>query len=352
MTTQNISKYISDIKGNILKADVSNNTFAHAIDTNELLLKRDGSWIEWRFDHNTGFYQLPGTDIVLNHTPLTHLDISDTNTKIHNSDGFDIRGTTMPIDRLHAQTGNWSMSNNSDQQPPSYHDNLINNKPGLRFTQNNSLVTTDQHARQRVYHGNFTVFIVVELHKYYENLNTNELHDSMDRIIDGMFWGSHAVHGGYDNNGGNNIGLWYDRTFSSSTGYLYIRPMGLGMHQSHHAQVKSNNEPYLSGTDLSITPMVICSQYHAAYNGVGYSNESSDVDMSPASNIASVNVCNYQFYSAQSNGYMHTLNGLRFGGKGGFNLGEYMLFNNTLSVDEINSVGSHLATKWGSVWQS
>lgn len=348
MTTQNISKYISDTKGNILKADVSNNTFAHAIDTNELLLKRDDSWIEWRFDHNTGFYQLPGTDIVLNHTPLTHLDISDTNTKIHNSDGFDIRGTSMPVDRVYAQAGSWSMSNNSDRKPPSYHDNLINNMPGLNFTINDSLVTTDHHARQRVYHGEFTAFIVVELHKYYENLDTNTLHDSMDLGIEGMLWGSHAVHHGSDNLGGSNVGVWYDR----GVGYIYIRPMGLGMHQSHAAQIRNVNEPFLSGIDLTLKPMVICSQYHAAHNGVGYSNESSDVDMDVSSNIATVNVCNYQFYTGQSNGYMHTLNGLRFGAKGGFNLGEYMLFNSVLSIDEINNVGSHLATKWGSVWQS
>ena len=352
MTTQNISKYITDTKRNILTADVPDNTFAHAIDTNELLLKRDGSWIEWRFDHNTGFYQLPGTDIVLNHTPLTHLDISDTNTKIHNSDSVDIRNTISSIDRVYAQTGSWSMSNNSDQAPPSYHDNLINNMPSLRFLTNNSLVTTDHHVRQRVYHGDFTAFIVVELHKYYESLDTNELHDSIDRIIDGMFWGSHAVHHGVDSDGGSNIGLWYDRAHSSSTGYLYLRPMGLGMMHGHNARVASNNEPFLSGTDLSTSPMVICSQYHAAHNGVGYSSESSDVDLNPTSNVASVNVCNYQFKVVQSDGYMNTLNGLRFGGKGGFNLGEYMLFNSALSVDEIDSVGSHLATKWGSVWQS
>jgi hypothetical protein len=352
MTTQNISKYISDTKRNILTADVSDNTFAHAIDTNELLLKRDGSWIEWRFDHNTGFYQLPGTSIVLNHTPLTHLDISNTNTKIHNSDGVDARNISSSIDRVYAQAGSWSMSNNNDQAPPSYHDNLINNMPGLRFLSYNSLVTTDHHVRQRVYHGNFTAFIVVELRKYYESLDSNELHDSMDRIIDGMFWGSHAVHIGIDGIGGNNIGLWYDRTYSGTTGYLYIRPMGLGMHNSHHVQIRSDNEPFVSGTDLSTSPMVICSQYHSAYNGVGYSNESSEVDFDPTSSIASVNVCNYQTYTAQSVTFTHTLNGLRFGGKGGFNLGEYMLFNSALSTDEINSVGSHLATKWGSVWQS
>jgi len=348
MTTQNISKYISDTKRNILTADVSNNTFAHAIDTNELLLKRDGSWIEWRFDHNTGFYQLPGTDIVLNHTPLTHLDISDTNTRIHNSDGVDARVGTMGVDRVYAQAGSWSMSNNSDQAPPSYHDSLINNKPGLSFTKNNSLVTTDPHVRQRVYHGDFTTFIVVMLHKYYVSLDSSELHDNVDRVIDGMLWGSHAVHHGVDGQGGSNIGMWYDR----GVGYMHIRPMGMGMHQSHYTQIRSTNEPFLSGTDLSITPMVICSQYHAAHNGVGHSNESSDVFMNISSNMASVNVCNYQSYTATSNNYMHTLNGLRIGGKGGFNLGEFIIFNSALSIDEIDTVGSHLATKWGSVWQS
>jgi len=352
MTTQNISKYISDTKRNILSADVSNNTFAHAIDTNELLLKRDGSWIEWRFDHNTGFYQLPGTDITLNHTPLTHIDISDTNTKIHDNDGFDVRGSNRMFDRVYAQAGAWSMSNNSDTKTPTYHDNLINNLPGLYFSSKNSLVTTDLDVRQRVYHGDFTAFIVVELHKYYESLDSNVLHDSMDLVLDGMLWGSHAVHTGIDSHGGSNIGLWYDRVYSGQTGYIYIRPMGQGMHQSHHAQIKSNNEPFLSGTDLTTIPMIICSQYHSAYNGVGYSNETSAADLKPGSSIASVNVCNYQSYVATSNGRVHTLNGLRIGNKGGFKLGEYMMFNSALSTSEINDVGSHLATKWGSVWQS
>lgn len=348
MTTQNISKYISDTKKNILIADVSDNTFAHAIDTNELLLKRDGSWIEWRFNHNTGTYQLPGTDIVVNNTPLTHLDVSDTNTILHNNDGIDIRGSNMPIDRVHAQAGTWSMTNNTNQQPPVYRENLINNLPGLYFSNNSSLVTTDLHVRQRVFHGDFTAFMVVKPRNYYQDWGDTTPYDSFDRRVESMLWGSHSVHLGVDGYGGHNIGLWLDQ---ASTAF-YVRPMGLGLYQSHQAQIRTDTEPYTSGIDLRETPMIICSQYNSAHNSMGYTLETSDPDPIPTSNIVTVNVCNYQFYTARANSYTHTLAGLRLGGKGGFNLGEFMIFNSAMSTNDINNVGSHLATKWGSAWQS
>lgn len=352
MTTQNISDYISDTKSNILASQASVNTLAHAVDTNELLLKRSTGWTQWRLDHNTGAYQLPDTNIVLQHAPLTHVDVSDTRTQLLGTDRQDIRHTNDQLKQLVPQAGTWTMEPCNNSSAPVLNDNTLNGLASLRFNSTASLITSDLNVRTRPYHGDFTAFAVVKLIRYYSDWGETALHSSEDKNLDGLIWGSHNTHGGYDGQGGQYVGAWFDH----ATTAFYIRPIGNGMHQSHHAQVTNSNEPYLSGVDLLEMPIVICSQYNSSHNSLSHKHQSTDPDLHTTGGVTiTVNVCNYQKYTGHSNygtQYSCILNGLRFGGEGGFDLGEFVLFNSALERDEIDAVGSHLATKWGSVWQS
>jgi hypothetical protein len=352
MTTQNISDYISDTKSNILASQASVNTFAHAVDTNELLLKQSNGWTQWRLDHNTGAYQLPDTSIVLQHAPLTHVDVSDTRTQLLGTDQQDIRHTDNQLKQLVPQTGAWTMSPCDDSSTPVVLNNSLNGLTSLRFNATASLITSDLNVRTRPYHGDFTAFTVVKLIRYYNDWDDITLNSSEDKNLDGMIWGSHNTHGGYDGQGGQYVGAWFDHVTTA----FYIRPTGNGLHQSHQAIISNTNEPYLSGVDLLEMPIVICSQYHSSHNSLSHKHQTTDPDLhTTGGSTISVNVCNYQKVVYQDNygpQYACILNGLRFGGEGGFDLGEFVLFNSALERDEINTVGSHLANKWGSVWQS
>ena len=349
MTIQNISNYISDTKQNILASDSSVNTFAHAVDTNELLLKQQTGWMQWTPPHNSGVYQLPGSDVYVQNGPLTHIDISDTSTQLIGTDKQNVRNTNDTIKQLVPQVGHWNMGPATTTGAPVLHSDLINNLPGLRFTEESSLVTTDPHVRNRPYHGDFTVFLVIKLIKYYNDWGDSTIRDSLDINLDGTLWGSHNTHRGVDSIGGHVIGLGYD--YSSTI--IYLRPHGISRTHSHHLQIKNTEEPYLSGVDLLTTPMVICCKFHSSHNGLSFADETTDVDLfTVGDSILSLNVCNYNKYTQSTTNQVHVLNPIRIGGDGAFDLGEFILFNNKLTAQEENLIGSHLANKWGSVWQS
>ena len=348
MTTVNISKYISDTKQNILSSGASENTFAHAVDTNELLLKLSTGWTQWRFDDSTGVYQLPDTDIVTSGLPLTHIDVSDTRTGLINHHNLNARDTKTDMARVTPQIGGWIMTKATNSNMPTLHDNLLNGKPGIKFLNKDSLITHDIDVRQRVYHGSFTMFMVFKLHKYWNEWGDNTLQNRIGRTLMGTLWGSSNAHMGQDNSGGQTIGAWFDHNVNTD---IHLRPMGSGLIQSHYVRIRNSNEPYLSGHDLMEIPIVLCMHYGSSYNGVAFADESTNVDVSSSGgSIISMSICNYQNYAWSSTSSVHTLNGLRIGGYGGFDLGEFILYNNTLPRDEVNHIGAHLANKWGSVW--
>jgi len=348
MTTINISKYISDTKQNILKSNANENTFAHAVDTNELLLKLSTGWTQWRFDDSTGVYQLPDTSIVTSGLPLTHIDVSDTRTEMTNHHNMNARDKKTDMRRVTPQTGSWIMSNATNSTMPTLHDNLLNGRPGLRFLQKDSLITQNINVRQRVYHGEFTMFMVFKLHKYFNGWDDNTLQNRVGRTLTGTLWGSSNAHLGSDNHGGETIGAWFDHNSNTD---LHLRPMGNSSNQSQYVRIRNSNEPYLSGIDLMEIPIVLCMQYSSKYNGITFADETSRADItSPGGSTISMNACNYQTYAWASKYSVNTMNGLRIGGSGGFDLGEFILYNNTLPRDEVHQIGSHLANKWGSVW--
>ena len=350
MTLKNISKYISDTKRNILNSDHPEDTFAHAVDTNELLHKQSNKWVTWRMDHNMGSYNLPDTNITTQNTPLLHMDVSDISTSILDHDKQRVHHESIEIKSVIPQVSGWVMSNPSVSRPPLYDQSLINNLPGLKFTNKSALMTHDNMVNSRVYHGDFTVFMAVQLHEYYINWNESVITDNPDRTNVGLLWGCHNSHAGSSSTyTSTHIGGWYEHSINR----IAIRPIGARLMHSHGANISPTSEPYLSGVDLKDAPMIICWQYSSSHNGLYHTHESSEPDLhAPGGCVMSININNYIKSTWSSDIDELVLSGLRLGGLGGFNLGEYLIYNNTMNQNDINNIGSHLATKWGADWQS
>ena len=341
---KDINIFIRDTQQNIFNtgADVDNK-FAVATDTGSVFVSRDGGWLEWKAQSSIiGEYNLPGTELIIPHAPIVHVDATDINTLLTKDSQAPTQNQQVAV--VNSQVGDYVLTQPESTKRPTYHDDLLNSRPGLRFRDTQFLKTHNPAQIKNTYKNDFTIFMVFKPKKIWKNWNnTNDETDPNVQLeTTNSHWTLYDCAGGF-----HDYESSYLRTvYESTTHPTYFRYTLYGGGEYTHHNINKNSGD-LSELGLNPREDVLIHVRRITSDALG---ETLNTDILSYNGDA---------YCVRNNVNNDTTT-VRFRGltlAGGFrgvaeiDVGEYLMFNGALNNQQLNQVGSHLGTKWGTAWK-
>lgn len=362
--TQQISKYVRDTEHNILRSDKSiSGVWSFAVDTGNLFLTYQGALLQWNSrETKPASYTIGSTTYQCQ--PIAHVDASDIS--ILKNQNFQTPENGQSVVELSSLSdgGVATFEQTTGSKTPVFRQNQLgNNLHSLRFS-NGSYMNSDSVFNTITHTGAFTVLMVLRFLPTWANWHRYGKTDSTpgtNEWINGMNPGQSL-----------NTGLFHGTVSQRYTSYSsYI---GSGM-RWHAANNNWRVEPGVNGNGI--------------YNGdnqesdwenkmwSSYSNPLQDYGSDPLTDTiilcwefpdtqpdprgahsVRVSTGGKARYYNQRVYYPAMLSGLTIGqynswftGAGGhFDLGEMLVFNNSFDRTSLNTLGTHLSTKWNATW--
>ena len=379
-TSNNISSYIKDTEDNIRQLDrtTNNNTWATAVDTGTMFLIRNGALYQWKPTSTSGTKYTWGTgstQIQIDGPVMTHFDADNSSHMLNQ--------TLQPVQPGESITrlkpsGAFSELRAFGNNAPIYKSNVFGTKPGLEL--DNCGFVSDSNLS---FHGSFTVMMVMKwlpntwtnyfgarsIDTAYPGNDQGQIGNEFDPNDNGYsssprFWGSSAVTTTRTQDRFIGSRALYAEAAANTGWQWYVEGGGINISDNQDAEFQDHvgmeNTRTTEGAngytsyDLSFDPLglrgaqtPIIMTYRYEYNpenttGVG----------GTYAGLCTVNV-NGGYRNKYRNinmFYKPTLQGLKIGEKGTHSLGELLIVNAALPLEQINRLGTAMASKWGGQW--
>lgn len=363
--TQQITKYVRDTEYNIIRSDKSiSGVWSFAVDTGNLFLTYQGSLLQWN-PRTTRLSDYTIGNNTYKCQPIAHVDASDTSTlKNQNFQIPDNGQSVAEVSCINAGGASVFEQQVGSKTPVFRQNQLGTNLHSLRFS-NGAFMNSDSVFNTVTYTGGFTVFMVLRFLPSFLNFDrygkTDTTQGTNEWVKDGMSPTQTF-----------NCGLFHGTVSQKYT--QYSTNIGAGMRWN-----STNNswrvEPGVSGNYLDnrdnqegdfensmwssyINPL-------ENYNLNAFDDtiilcwEFPDTTEKPrGGHFVRVSTCGKAKFVDKNVSYPALLKGLSIGqynswftGNGGhFDLGEMIVFNNAFTRSSLNEIGTHLATKWNTLW--
>ena len=340
-----INKYIKDTEHNILLNDRSvDGTFAFATDTGKLFLSDNNRWVVWEPKSKQSRFEYPGLDLVLDSQPLVLIDATDMSTMYNNTNTrlSDLDATESQVARIdNLVTCKHNLQQPTFIQQPTCVKNLFGNLPGIRFDNKQTLFSQTGSTRDT---GSFTLMLVMRNHTIHETWNTPRADVSLQS--------RRGICGDY-----NYRSITTGKTFGLA---VYEQPTYIRYHlNGGNINSDSNAHTISSGSD----------------------DDLNDVGIDPHNDPLIITLIGDGNTRLEKQTMSHmSINGGLFGGQkvfpegdffeltsfalgtgaragsttysGGLDVGYCVLFNDVLTPNQLNILGSHLADKFNTTWKN
>lgn len=344
-----LTSYTKSTEANILSTPpTADGEMAFSTDTKKLFISEGTDWVFWRSDKTLGKYQL-GADSVAR--PFHHIDASSTSQNL-DSNGLVVGngGSVAKIKDL--ASGEYLEAETALQQPtlvsesgttpfalPSG-DARINGLPVWQFNGSQFLEPSIEMKRQRIHTNSLTVMMVVR-----QVPQPKSADDSTDSVhyLSGFSYTAFC-------------GLWNDTSFTSRTDtntskYTYNNIAGIGLNPSRINRYEGDQgecslitwrfavNPYANKYDVENRHVSsLGSQILYGTSTAGVNNN--DTYRNSSSSTRSVNLGGLRLGTNQT----HSTNKMRG------EIGEIIVWPESLSQDDYDKAGNYLSNKWGFTW--
>lgn len=328
-----LTQYTKTTEANIISSPPSGDgEMAYATDTKSFFFSDGTNWVKWKSTTDLSKYSLGGKDLT---RPRFHFDASDASTMIN--DVGQVPGHNDLVSSIKCKATGHTLTSFSAVEQPKYVSStgvlpigetsgeaMINSLGTLQFNgsvalQDNVKLQNYPNEKLRDYEG-YTDFIVCK--------RGGEV--TTDKALMGSFGNPNQPH-------------------DIAWGTSYIRQCGNKSIQNREYNATSRPDAYAELEDQPIQMMFRESKYVGALNGnYGSSPVLSQVGGVTVYDIAPVvrPMTSYGFILGGNGASTYVGSSRYWEGE----IGEVIIFEHAISVDDINHVGNYLSNKWGTVW--
>ena len=368
MSTQNITKYIRDIKKNIFSTTADDGLLAYAVDTDQFMIADGGGWLVYGTDKTVGTYQLPGTSVNVSKSCLAHLDANDGSSLRNDRGVAPSDGDTIKHWSCQQNGGPWDLTQRVSPMQPRYKATGINGKPTIHFDNKPNrepvyMMTERPEQLNKVYKNGLTSIMVVNMLPSYDNWldvsadpdnNVNNKDENFQ--TQNVLW-SHAASESDLRYMNRMLGLRLDHTTDY---YSYIYRKGFPGSTSslddetgvmHIGAGSSYLDIVNGGPDIRNEAFILID---ITSGGTHYQSSIPEY----RSTTIGGSWQKHTTYMSSSQTGKSLMQGLKLGMGTSYStaaraeFSEVLFFDGVITKSDLNDIGSHLSNKWGVKWKN